>query len=130
MNKKKITIWICISAIAIPVLIWCGALTWDLLLTSVHKDEIENIQLIEYEEPTPVFDWYRITSYSDERIEIYFVNSYGKGTDGEYKAGGRMVFSKTPAGWHHTGVEDSILWSGAGSADDFIWPYWHHIFLV
>ena len=96
----------------------------------MYKDEIHNMQFVEQEEPLPEFDWYRITSYSDEKIEIYFVNTLGKDMDGEYKIGGKMIFSKTPNGWQHTDMVDSISWSGAGSADDYIWPYWYHIFLV
>ena len=132
MMKKEVkrgVVSILVLILIIPVLIWGGALLKNGILTAMHKDEIENLQLVQYEEPLPEFDWYRITSYSDSTIEIYFVNTIGKGTDGEYKVGGEMVFSKTPNGWYHTDMVDSILWSGAGSADDYIWPYWHHIFL-
>ena len=114
----------------IPIIIWCGALANNLALTVIHKDKIENMQFTEYEEPLPEFDWYRVTSYSELTIEIHFVNTYGEGAGGGYKVGGKMTFSKTPNGWHHTEMEDGILWSGAGSADDYIWPYWHHIFLA
>ena len=126
--KKRIVIAIAICAF-LPVLVWGGTLTKNRILTEIHKDEIENMQFVAYKEPLSEFDWYRITSYSEEEIVIYFVNTIGKGTDGEYKIGGEMVFSKTPNGWHHTDMVDSILWSGAGSADDYIWPYWHHMFL-
>ena len=128
-KTKKVAIWICLLAFVIPFLFWCGALVKDCLLTAMHKDEIENLQLVQYEEPLPEFDWYRITSYSDSTIEIYFVNTHGKGTNGEYKVGGKMTFHKSLNGWYHTNLVESISWSGSGSADDYIWPYWHHIFL-
>ena len=102
----------------------------DCLVTAIYKDQFNSIKLVETEEPLSEFDWYRITSYSDEKIVIYFVNTHGKDTDNEYKVGGEMIFSKTPSGWQHTDMVNSISWSGAGSADDYIWPYWHHIFLV
>ena len=126
---KRVIVCILVLVLIIPVLIWCGALLKNFVLTEIHKNEIENIQLIEYEEPLPEFDWYRIVSYSETEIEIYFVNTYAKGTDGEYKVGGKIVLSKMPNGWHHTNLEDGILWSGAGSADNYIWPYWYHAFL-
>ena len=128
-KTKKVAIWICLLAFVIPFLFWCGALVKDCLVTAIYKDQFNSIKLAETEEPLSEFDWYRITSYSEEEIVIYFVNTIGKGTDGEYKVGGEMVFSKTPNGWYHTDMVDSILWSGAGSADNYIWPYWHHIFL-
>ena len=127
---KKIIISICVLILIIPCSFCCCCLIKNCILTAMYKDEIQKIQFAEYEEPLSEFDWYRITSYSDEKIVIYFVNAYGEGTDGEYKVGGEMIFSKIPNGWQHTDMVDSILWSGAGSADNYIWPYWHHIFLV
>ena len=125
---KRAIVRILVLISIILVFIWCYALSKNLVLTIIHKDEIENMQLIEYEEPIPEFDWYRVTSYSDSKIEIYFVNTLGKGNDREYKVGGKMAFYKTPNGWYHTDMVESISWSGAGSADKYIWPYWYHIF--
>ena len=127
---KRIIVFILVLILTIPLLIWCGALAKNGILTAMHKDEIENLEFLESQEQLPEFDWYRITSYSDEVIKIYYVNTLGKGTNGEYKIGGEMIFSKTPNGWEHTDMVRSILWSGSGSADNYIWPYWHHIFLV
>ena len=129
---KKITkrIFVCILAliVTISVLIWGGALLKNGILTAIHKDEIKNLQFLESEEPLPEFEWYRITSYSESTIKIYYVNKYGKDTEREYKVGGEIIFSKTPNGWYHTDMVESVLWSGAGSADNYIWPYWYHIF--
>ena len=127
---KKIIIWISGLILIAFLLIWGGTLVKNCVSTVIHKDEIENIHLIEYEEPLPEFDWYRITSYSDENIEIYYVNTLGKGTDSEYKIGGKVMCTKISGGWHHTDMTESILWSGAGSADNYIWPYWYHVFLA
>ena len=127
---KRIILWILALIVTISVLIWVGALMKNSILTSIHKDEIRSLQFLESEEPLPEFDWYRITSYSDSTIKIYYVNTYGKGMDMEYKVGGEIVFTKTPNGWYHTDIVDSILWSGSGSADNYIWPYWHHIFMA
>ena len=129
-DTKRSTVCIVVLMLLIPVFIWGGALVKDGILTVMHKEKIENMQFIEDEELFPEFDWYRITSYSDVNVEIYFVNTYGKGTDREYKVGGKMIFCKTPNGWYHTDMVDSISWSGAGTADCYIWPYWHHIFLT
>lgn len=133
MMKKGVKhsiLCILVLILIIPVFIWCGALAKNLVLTVIHKDKIENMQFIEYEEPLPEFDWYRVTSYSDSMIEIYFVNTYSKGTAGEYKAGGKMTFCKSLNGWYHTDMVDSISWSGSGTADNYIWPYWYHIFMA
>ena len=94
-KTKRIAIWICVLILIIPCLFWGGCMVKNCILTAVHKDKIHNMQFVEQEEPLPKFDWYRITSYSDEKIEIYFVNTLGKDTDEEYKIGGKMIFSKT-----------------------------------
>lgn len=129
-KTKSIVIWMCVLTLIIPFLLWGGVLIKNCVLTATYKEKIEDMQFVEYEEPLPEFDWYRVTSYSDEKIEIYFVNILGKDTDREYKIGGKIICSKTPNGWYHTSMEESILWSGVGSADDYIWPYWHHVFLA
>ena len=79
------------------------------------------VTLAETEEPLPEFDWYRITSYSDEKVEIYYING---------DVGGKITCRKTANGWTHTDIVDSIMWSGSGSADEYVWPYWYHIFLT
>lgn len=130
MKKATKRIIVCILALVviIPVLIWGGTLIKNSILTTIHKDEIKNLQFVESEEPLPHFDWYRITSYSDSTIKIYYVNTYGNDMDGEYKVGGEIVISKMQDGWHHTDLAESVLWSGSGSADNYIWPYWYHAF--
>ena len=126
--KKKIII-VLAACVFIAVLVWGGILTKNLVLTEIYKDKIENMQFIESEEPLPTFDWYRITSYSNENIEIYYVNTVGKDADNEYRLGGKITCAKTANGWVHTDIVESILWSGTGSADNYIWPYWYHIFI-
>ncbi|MBR5453369.1 MAG: hypothetical protein IKV54_04740, partial [Clostridia bacterium] len=34
-------------------------------------------------------------------------------------SGGKMTFCKAPDGWYHTDMVESVLWSGAGSADNY-----------
>lgn len=128
-KTQKCIICILVLALLIPVFVWAGALVKNCVLTAMHKDELKNLQFVQREEPLPDFDWYRITSYSDDNIEIYFVNTLAEGTDGEYKIGGKITCTKTLNGWNHTDMVNSITWSGTGSADNYIWPYWHHIFL-
>lgn len=130
MTTNKFLRWICLFPLIIPWLIWGGTLVKDSLVTVIYKDRIDSIQLAENEERLPEFDWYRITSYSDEEIEIYFVNTVGADTDTQYKIGGKITCTKTTNGWTHTDMINSILWSGVGSADEYVWTYWYHIFLA
>lgn len=131
---KKFVVWIVVVLLAIPVVVWVGALTKNYILTVMHKDQVENIQFSEYEEdPYLWLDWYRITSYSEDRIEIYYVNEFDDYKMGDhvmegYKIGGKVTLYYNSSGWYHTDT-GSVLWSGAGSADNYIWPYWYHIFL-
>ena len=93
-GAKRIIVCILILILTIPLLIWGGALAKNGILTAMYKEKIENLEFIESEEALPEFDWYRITSYSDETIKIYFVNTLGKGTNGEYKIGGEMILPR------------------------------------
>ena len=127
---KRIASGVIVLAFFLPLVFWGGALAKNLVLTAKHKEKIATMSFAEQQEPLPEFDWCRVTACSEEEMEIYFVNTLGKETDGEYKIGGTMVFWKTPSGWCHTKLVDSIRWSGAGSANQYVWPYWHHIFLV
>lgn len=130
MNKtvKRCIVCALILVLSVPVCIWIGALVKNAVLTVMHKEQVENIRFVEPEELQ--MDWYRITSYSDDSIEIYYVNTLSRGEAGEYKIGERLTFRKMTDGWHHTGGLESILWSGAGTAEHYIWPYWYHVFLV
>ena len=71
--------------------------------------------------------------WSEEKIEIYYVNEFDDYKMGDrviesYKIGGKVTLYYESSGWYHT--DTSVLWSGAGSADNYIWPYWYHIFLA
>ena len=126
-NEALIVVAICAF---ITTLLWAGALVKNSVLTTTYRYEMKSLQFFAAEETLPEFDWYRITSYSNSTIKIYYVNTYGKCTDSEYKVGGEIVFCRMPAGWDHTDLVEIILWSCSGLADHYIWTYWHHIFLL
>ena len=131
-NSKRSIIYTLVLILIIPVVMWVGALAKNYMLTVMHKDQVENIQFSIYEEePYLWLDWYRITSYSEEKIEIYYVNEFDDYKMGDrviesYKIGGKVTLYYESSGWYHT--DTSVLWSRAGSADNYIWPYWYHIF--
>ena len=76
-NSKRSIIYTLVLILIIPVVMWVGALAKNYMLTVMHKDQVENIQFSIYEEePYLWLDWYRITSYSEEKIEIYYVVWY------------------------------------------------------
>ena len=135
-NSKRSIIYTLVLILIIPVVMWVGALAKNYMLTVMHKDQVENIQFSIYEEePYLWLDWYRITSYSEEKIEIYYVNEFDDYKMGDrviesYKIGGKVTLYYESSGWYHTDLVESILWSGSGSADNYIWPYWYHIFLA
>lgn len=105
------------------MLIWTGTLAKNRILTELHRDEIASLEFYE-SEPLPEFEWYRILSYSETEIEIYYVNKFGDST-----FGGIVNYRYLPNinMWSHNYTGYDCLWSTSGSADNFIWPYWHHI---
>lgn len=108
------------------MLIWTGTLAKNRILTELHRDEIASLDFYE-SEPLPEFEWYRILSYSETEIEIYYVNKFGNST-----FGGIVNYRYLPNinMWSHNYTGYDCLWSTSGSADNFIWPYWHHIFYL
>ena len=101
------------------LLIWLGSLLSNRILTELHGDEIKDLNFYETE-TVPDYDWFRVISYSETEIKVYFVNKLPN-----YKVGGIATYSCNSYGdWFH---QDSVSWSTAGTADTLIWPYWHHI---
>ena len=127
LTLKKGIVLSALAIVTVCILIWCAALAKNRILTAKYESRINEIQFSE-SDPLPEFDWYRVTSYSDEEITIYYVDTVGKDTQKPYKIGGTVTCYKKTGGWNHTDITNGILWSGAGSADHFIWPYWYHIF--
>ena len=127
MKGLKIVKWIILIPIILFFVIWIGALAKNRIVTELHRDNIENMDLLlDYGEALE-YDWYRILSYSETEIEIYYVNKFGNST-----FGGIVCYRYLPNinMWSHNYTGYDCLWSTSGSADNFIWPYWHHIFYL
>ncbi len=120
MKVKKIVKWSILILLLSFLLIWTISLARNRILTELYGDEIANLNFYETEE-VPHYDWFRILSYSETRIEVYFVNELEN-----YEVGGIAIYTCNPYGnWFH---QDNVLWSTAGTADTLIWPYFYHIF--
>ena len=91
--------------------------------TVKHKDVMENMVLCDCESCYKnEYVYERILSYSEDEIKTYFVVDCG-----DYYNGGTAKYTCQSDGeWH---VYEYVFWSHAGSADDYIWPYWHHFFM-
>ena len=127
MKFKKIIKWIIFIPFILFILIWTGTLAKNRIVTELHRDEIANLDFYK-SEPLPEFEWYRILSYSETEIEIYFVKKvYSSFRD--YELGGIVTYyyHDSDGKWHYS-WSNNYLWSTAGSADNYIWPYWHHVF--
>ena len=70
-NTKEIIIWMFVLALITIFFVWAGTLAKNYVLTLMHEDKIKNMRFIEHEEPLSDFDWYRITSYSDAKLQQY-----------------------------------------------------------
>ncbi len=119
MRVKKVVKWSILIIFLSFLLVWGICLARNRILTELHRDEIANLNFYETEE-VPHYDWFRVLSYSETEIEIYFVNEVTR-----YEVGGIATYSCNPYGdWFY---QEEVLWSTAGTADTLIWPYFHHI---
>ena len=125
MKVLKIVKWIILILIILFMVIWLGTLAKNRIVTELHRDEIANLEFYE-PETVQEYDWYRILSYSETEIEIYYVKKVYSRIFRDYELGGIVTYSYGSDGkWYHDRA-GNILWSTGGSADNYIWPYWHH----
>ncbi len=123
---KKLILWIPLLCIAAFLVVWLGALLKNYILTVKYADVLENMVIDEPQQymvdPSDGFDFERILSYSETEIKTYFMNK----TIGDYSIGGTVTYKQRPDGtWNGSA---NITWSHGGTAEDYIWPYWHHFF--
>ena len=90
------------------------------ILTVKYRDVMENMVLCDCESSdTNEYVYERILSYSEDETNTYFVVDCGD----YYNIGIAKYTCQSDGEWH---VYEHVSWSGQGSADDAIWPYWHH----
>ena len=116
----KIIKWTILACIAAFLLTWWGAMLKNYILTVKYRDVMENMVLCDCESSdTNEYVYERILSYAEDEIKTYFVVDCG-----DYYNGGTTTYSRHSDGeWH---MYEHVSWSGHGSADDVVWPYWHH----
>lgn len=115
MIKKKIIIVIS------PLLIFFAVCFFSLIkcevLTLMHGNQfIEN-----YKTNTMIEDieYCKVVKYSQTQALVYYVSD-------KYSRGDTVTFIKVNGNWEYESW--NTVWSTSGSADNFIWPYWWHLF--
>ena len=114
----KIIKWTILACIAAFLLTWWGAMLKNYILTVKYKDVMENM-VFDEGEYIPEYVYERILSYSEDKIKTYFVMDCGD----YYNIGIAKYTCQSDGEWH---VYGHVSWSGRGSADEAVWPYWHH----
>ena len=116
-----------ITAVSAAFLVaWGGRMVKDYALTVNHIDELSSITVRE-EDHVPDYDFIRITSYSEGKIEIYFVDvgviEVGDRIE-KVRLGGTARYLR---GYDETwSFSENVTWSEHGTADHLVWPYWQH----
>lgn len=123
---KKILLALVI-AIALPIFIffihWGSSLVRCEILTEMKREVVE--EYFASEEGKRILDceveYFKVLSAGKYRIRVYYI-AKPNAFSGEITLlkGGTLVW-----------VEDHnwpIWTNGGGSADNFVWPYWHHVF--
>lgn len=110
--------------------VWLGSLLKNYILTVMYKDELNNLTICE-EDYVPDYEFIRITSYSEGKIEIYFVDvgvmEIGDRIEKTRRGGTARYLRGYDGKWSFS---ENITWSEYGTADHLIWPYWHHAFYL
>lgn len=119
---KKVILWFVLSCVVVFFAVWNGALLKNYILTVKYNDVLENMEF--YEDQIVIeYDYERIISYSETEIKTYFVKDMGN-----YFLGGTVSYRRgTDGKWI---FDDNVKWSGRGTAEDVIWPYWHHYIIL
>ncbi len=108
----RIIILIILTCIMFPWVISIGKCE---ILTAIHKNEFINFAEINYNKKLKILD------YSDNFARIYCVGNVD-GDNRSYNFGNVYTFRKEDSNWIFNEWENTV-WSDAGSADGFIWPY-------
>ena len=119
MKIRNVILFLVLTPIAVFIAVWLCALTKNYVLTELHRDEIAALDFGENENPLNA-DMYRVISYSETDIEVYFVKELEW-----YEIGGIIKYHRNAVGVRS--YREEVLWSIGGTADKLIWPYWYHI---
>jgi len=115
-----------LSPILVLLLIWGGSLLHNYILTVKYSDVMDSMVLSnekDFKEPS----YERIISYSEDEIITYCVLEFDESTILHSAIGGTVTYTRKSDGrWSCSTFLAGVLWSTHGTADDVIWPYWHH----
>ena len=109
MKKNVLILVICVLCVIVLIFPYITAE----FLTFKYGSEFNNLQqqtniLIDVE-------YYKVISYSNETAKVFYVSS---------SSGNLLTFEKDSKGnWKYS--EWKTIWSNSGSADEFMWPYYH-----
>jgi hypothetical protein len=124
----KIIKWTILACIAAFLLVWWGALLKNYILTIQHRDVMENMVMCDCDLTDALggvkgdIVYEHVLSYTEKRIKTYYVQDCGE----DYYIGGYASYTL-----HSDGTWDmrkDVSWSSGGTADNYVWPYWHHFF--
>lgn len=118
MEKKKIITAICILPFMIFMLLWCGDLVSDSVLTHLHGDEFKLTQEQKEELWLYDIDYFKVLNYKDDKAELYYVC-------GDNTSAHVVAYNKNGGQWVPERTVNTI-WAVNGSASETIWPYWWH----
>lgn len=112
---KKISKWIIVTILMIPILFWLISLAKCEVLTIFHGDEFGEV----YKENTMLGDmeYWKVLDISQDYARVYFVSK-------NHSNANILTFIKEDGKWKYKNWE--TIWSQSGSASEVIWPYWWH----
>lgn len=106
---------IILGILAVCVLVWCASMAKCGWLTHAHGAEFtegwKQIRMIDG------IDSLKVLSYRRDRAKVYYIST-------EHAHGNVVEFRNADGVW--TLDSWDTVWSGSGSADGSIWPYFRH----
>ncbi len=126
-SKRKTTrkIWIALaSPILIFLIFWTSSLIKCEILTEMKREVVE--EYFASEEGKRILDceveYFKVLSVNKHFLRVYYITE----TD---KSGEAAILETEYDGREYRNKEKCVLLTGfGGSADNFVWPYWHHVF--
>ena len=113
--KRKKFLFLIITILVIPFVIWISSLIKNEILTQKYYDNFEHA----YTQNTMLseMEYFKVLSCDGNTAEVYYVS---KGmTDANV-----LTFKYTDGAWEEISWE--AIWSTSGSASEVIYPYWWH----
>ena len=117
MKKRKAIVFMLLSLVIVPVIVWTGSLIKCEVLTKeyyeVFCDAYKKNQML------GDMEYFKVLSCNDNSAEVYYVSK-------DYNDANVLTFEYDSEADLWEEVSWNTIWSSSVSASDVVYPYWWH----